>query len=422
MTLYNWKHAQSDLESKSHHGVRIPLREAVIALEHMLSLTGMEDIHHGKRVAYIATRLGMAMGYNAALLETLFDLGMLHDCGVSTERMRGALLSSFIPLNVNTTVHCDAGADLLSNYLPIAQYASPIKYHHTPWIRLKNTSISEQEATLANILFFADRVDVLAQHHHFINTHAIVEITEKLNTATGTLFLDSINDAYISLAPSQLFWQGMEDRHVVEFVELHKQSLHGQVLEKNKVRQLALLFGQISDRKSRFTQNHSVSVGNLARFIAERCNLPQKTCEKIEMAGFLYNIGKMHVPDRVLDKSGPLSLRERAMLCEHDSLACDILNHMHNFGEIAYWVSQKTPTKGTYYGSPQTNRPSMEAHIVKMADVFQALIEDRPYRWGQNLRDIITTLTDMTHQAKLDPYILEVVCAFPDECIRLARA
>jgi HD-GYP domain-containing protein (c-di-GMP phosphodiesterase class II) len=407
-------------QRSDNHGIQVHVRHVVIALEHMISLTGFTDVHHGKRVAYIATKIGAALGYRGEALEILFNAGMVHDCGVSTQRLHGALTRTFIPLNVNTTEHCNVGHDLLADFSPLAYCAQAIKYHHTPWRSLKAANISSAHAEMANIIFFADRLDTLAQQRDVIDTHAIVEITEKLNTATNVLFSPKINEAYISLAPSKSFWNGMESASVVTFVNAHEFSLQDQIIVGEDIRKMARIFGRIADQKSRFTQHHSHSVGLIARFLAQRCNLPLPICEKIEMAGLLHNVGKMHVPDHILDKAGPLSLQERAILHEHPNHTYDILNHIKGIEDVTLWASSTHKTTVETGSGVQYQPYNMEANIVKMANAFRALIEDRPYRWGQSLSDTLATLIEMTRQAKFDPMILEVICAYPEDCLHLA--
>ena len=405
-----------------HLGLQVHVRHVVIALEHMLSLTGFNDVHHGKRVAYIATQLGAALGYSGETLEILFNAGMLHDCGVSTQRLHGALSRSFIPLNVNTREHCDIGHDLLSDFKPLAHCAVAIKHHHTPWRKMKYAKIAPSDAEMANIIFFADRLDTLAHQREVIDTRAIVEISEKLNTATGTLFSPKVNDAYITLAPSKSFWRGMETDAVLKFVNAHEFALQDQIIKDDDIMQMAHIFGRIADQKSRFTKNHSQAVGHIARFIAERCNLPQTICGKIELAGILHNVGKMHVPDHILDKAGPLSLQERAILHEHSNHTYEILSHIKGLEDVTLWTAGVRKSDIEFSWKTLSQDGHMEAGIVKMANAFQALIEDRPYRWGQNLSETMATLVEMTRQAKFDPIILEVICAYPEDCMELAHA
>lgn len=423
MRIINRDCEPNDVESKPfmQQGNQVHVRHVVIALEHMLSLTGFTDVHHGKRVAYIATQLGAALGYSGEALEMLFNAGMLHDCGVSTQSLHGALARSFIPLNVNTREHCDTGYDLLYKFKPLDYCAVPIKYHHTHWRKIKFAKIKPADAEMANIIFFADRLDTLAQQRNVIDTGAIVEITEKFNTATDALFSPVINEAYITLAPSKAFWQGMEKEAVKKFVHAHEFALQDKTITGNNIRKMAQIFGRIADNKSRFTKNHSNSVGQIARFIAERCNLPRATCEKIELAGILHNVGKMHVPDHILDKTGPLSLQELAILHKHPNHTYEILSHIKGLDDVAMWASGTLKSEVVSYWGSLSQAGHIESSIVKMANAFQALIEDRPYRWGQNLTATINTLIEMTRQEKFDPMVLEVVCAYPEDCMDLAH-
>ncbi|WP_257938944.1 hypothetical protein CV024_17365 [Vibrio fluvialis] len=75
--------------------MNIDLRQMVIAIETAVSLVGMNDTNHGKRVGYIASQIASEIGLSDDDIQYIFELGMLHDCGVSTEQMHSNLVNHF---------------------------------------------------------------------------------------------------------------------------------------------------------------------------------------------------------------------------------------------------------------------------------------------------------------------------------------
>jgi len=113
----------------------VNLREMITAIETAVSLVGITDTNHGKRVGYMACQLGHELGYSQQDLQYLFELGMLHDIGVSSNHTHNSLVANFAWDKAHE--HCEVGYHLLEGFAPLSQYALPILYHHTPWSELK---------------------------------------------------------------------------------------------------------------------------------------------------------------------------------------------------------------------------------------------------------------------------------------------
>lgn len=136
----------------SHPKFQIHLRQMILAIENAVSLVGMNDTNHGKRVGFIANQLGAELNWSQEKQYYLFDLGLLHDCGVSTEQMHADLVNHFDWNDAH--VHCEIGYNLLKHFEPLAMFAKPILHHHTPWEILQQPplgdTLSEDERQMAN--------------------------------------------------------------------------------------------------------------------------------------------------------------------------------------------------------------------------------------------------------------------------------
>ena len=114
--------------------LEIDLRQMVLAIEMAVSQVGMNDTNHGKRVGYIASQIGNQLGFSEQAIQYAFDLGLLHDCGVSTQQMHTSLVNQFDWSEMH--IHCNIGYQLLKGFDPLSQFAIPILYHHTHWPEL----------------------------------------------------------------------------------------------------------------------------------------------------------------------------------------------------------------------------------------------------------------------------------------------
>ncbi|WP_417347091.1 HD-GYP domain-containing protein [Ferrimonas sp.] len=399
----------------------VNLRQMVIAIETAASLVGLNDTQHGKRVAYISVQIGKQLGFSDHDLQFCFDLGLLHDCGVSTQKMHNKLVTKLFGSDAQS--HCDTGYQLLRDFSPLSKYATPILYHHTPWQKLVQEDVSPHDALMANLIFLADRVDVLAATSAKNLILARREIVRELAKYIGEYFAPHIFKAFEKAQASEAFWISMEERHIASFVSRMEQFDMVRELSISDLKKLSLIMADIVDRKSHFTGNHSFLVAKLARFIAERYGLNEQQCEMIEIAGLLHDLGKLRIPDHILDKPGPLNSEERAIIQGHSFETYEILRQVEGLDEIATWAAfhHESLNGQGYPFHPYEQEYSVEARIIALADVYQAIVQDRPYRKGMTREEALSVVTQMASERKLDPQILEIVKNHQQSCFDLAR-
>lgn len=400
--------------------LNIDLRQMILAIETAVSLVGMNDTNHGKRVGYIASQLGQQLGFSDQDLQFSFELGLLHDCGVSTQQMHSSLVNHFDWTDAN--IHCEIGYRLLKDFEPLARYSIPVLHHHTRWDRLRDFNISAQDARMANLIFLSDRIDVLAASHYKKDILlARDEVVKSINEYVGTYFDPRFVGAFHKVEKSEAFWISLEDRHITRYTwDMGQIESHVQ-LTLPQLRQLSLIMSYIVDQKSPFTAQHSVRVADMARYLAEIYGLSDEQCQKIEIAGLLHDLGKLHMPDRILEKSGPLNEVERSIMNQHSYETYEILRHIKGLGEVARWAAyhHEGLNGGGYPFHPIERDLSTEARIIAVADVFQALVQDRPYRKGMLLPEALEILEELKNDGKLDPDIVKMTREYGNECFSI---
>jgi len=136
------------------------------------------------------------------------------------------------------------------------------------------------------------------------------------------------------------------------------------------------------DAKDSYTRGHSERVAAYARAIAVELGLPQLEVETIELAGLLHDIGKIGVPDLVLQKPGRLDPDERALIMEHAALGAKILADNLALMPLVPLVRHHHEW---YDGSGYPDGLSgddipLGAAIIAVADTYDTMTTDRPYR------------------------------------------
>ncbi len=138
------------------------------------------------------------------------------------------------------------------------------------------------------------------------------------------------------------------------------------------------------DAKDRYTSGHSNRVAYLSLALAERLGLSKTDCDTIYLAGLLHDIGKIGIDDQVLNKPGKLSDEEYEQIKLHPQLGYEILKGVRQLDKVLPIVLHHHEAwDGTGYphGLKETETPRM-ARIMAVADSFDAMSSDRPYRRG----------------------------------------
>jgi diguanylate cyclase (GGDEF)-like protein len=142
-----------------------------------------------------------------------------------------------------------------------------------------------------------------------------------------------------------------------------------------------LLLAETLDMRDPSTARHARTVGRFASETAAALGLPSERVERIQAAGVLHDLGKLGIADAILHKPGPLDDNEWREMRRHPEVGARILEHA-GLRDIARWVGQHHE-RIDGYGYPlglSGEDISLEARILAVADAYEAMIADRPYR------------------------------------------
>lgn len=188
--------------------------------------------------------------------------------------------------------------------------------------------------------------------------------------------------------------------------------------QKDKLyKALLLSLTRSVDAKSRWTAGHSDRVAEVADSLAAEIDLDEKLKSAIHMGGLLHDIGKMGVPEAILDKPGPLTDDEFTIIKSHPAKGDDILRDVPDFDVVKQITrSHHERWDGTGYPDGLKGKEiPLPARIITIADVFDAITEDRPYRKGFSIEETSNFLTEQ--RGKLfDPELLDL---FLDKIINI---
>ncbi len=406
----------------SEKEITIDFRQVIISLSDALDLVGIDEVQHGKRVAFMAVQCGKVLGYPEATLRYLGDAALLHDIGVSSSEVHQQLLLNFDWSHAD--VHCQVGYRLLQRVPSFAHLAEAVRYHHTRWSKLTELNLPPLTAEITNLIFLLDRVDTLAAPYllHGGLLDNFESIRQHIDTTRGQFFASHLVDAFLTASSSFAFWIALEARYIQNFVHELAFQRSPYPLSMAELRSIAEIFARIVDAKSHFTVEHSQNVAAVAEYLAREMAFSELEIQKIAIAGLLHDIGKLRIPDAILDKAGPLTHAERTQIAMHSFETYEILRRIHGIEDIALWAAyhhEKLNGHG-YPFNPSSRQIGCETRILSVADIFQALSQNRPYRGRLSMEAVAEIVQKMTDQGELDKAIVAILFGHLDECYQLA--
>jgi putative nucleotidyltransferase with HDIG domain len=169
------------------------------------------------------------------------------------------------------------------------------------------------------------------------------------------------------------------------------------------------------DAKSSWTAGHSERVTRLALALGEAMNLDEETLEDLRRGALLHDIGKIAIPRSILDKPGRLTEEEYKVICEHPARGARILEPIEAYAPIMPLVKQHHEWfNGAGYPDGLAGRDiTLGARILAVADVYDALISERPYRQGMPHDRAITIIRD-GKGTQFDPAVVDRFLQLPE--------
>lgn len=150
------------------------------------------------------------------------------------------------------------------------------------------------------------------------------------------------------------------------------------------------------DAKDPYTHGHSHRVAKYSVIIAKTMNLPVDEISMLEVAAYLHDLGKIGIPDAILKKTGKLSDEEFNEIKQHPTFTNKIIDPI-KLPEYIVQVALQHHEKlggGGYPNGLSGDKITIGARIVAVADVFDALTSDRPYRKAMTVEDALKVLVD----------------------------
>jgi diguanylate cyclase (GGDEF)-like protein len=167
---------------------------------------------------------------------------------------------------------------------------------------------------------------------------------------------------------------------------------------------------QALDSRDHYTRGHFENVTRISLLLGQALGLPSEAQAKLRLAGMLHDIGKIGVPDAVLSKRGSLSEQEWEMVRAHPSIGASILDKLPMLEEITPLVlgHHEHYDGGGYPAHTAGSDIPLGARIIAVADAYDAMTSDRPYRFAMTHAEALAELRQKAG-SQFDPAVVEAL-------------
>ncbi|HOB11654.1 MAG TPA: HD-GYP domain-containing protein [Syntrophomonadaceae bacterium] len=188
-------------------------------------------------------------------------------------------------------------------------------------------------------------------------------------------------------------------------VEEVRQELAAQT---ENIEDVVISLARTIDAKDKYTEGHTERVSQYAVFLGERLGLSDRSLETLRIGALIHDLGKIGIDLNILNKPGKLTEEEFAQIQLHPALGqqiCSPLKALQEVGDIIRHHHEKLDGSG-YPDGLQGDQISLNARIVAIADIFDALTTERSYRAALSVDEALDIMREEAAQGKLDSSIL----------------
>ena len=414
------------LDFKTESGAQTSLAEILGAFSYALDLTEGQPAGHSIRACWIGTKLAQAIGLNEAALRDVYYAVLLKDLGCSVNAARvtemfvgndrdlkrdfklvgpnpedfGEFIMTKVGVDADADTRDKAVANLLANAGAIMTDIMDTRCTRGADIARQLRFSDDVAQAIAHLdehwdgsglplgisgeaIHIGGRIAQLAQIADvFYMTGGANAALAEIMRRSGSWLDPKLAETFVRLASTQLFWTALESETIAQDVFALEPATQRVDVDEDYLDDIANAFGQVIDAKSSFTSGHSERVGLYADAIAAFMGFNDADRRRLRRAATLHDVGKLGVSSAILEKPGKLDAEEWREMQGHADHTTHILSQigvMHDMALIAGSHHERLDGKGYPLGL-DARSISIESRIITVADIFDALTADRPYR------------------------------------------
>jgi len=426
--------------------------ELISALSYALDLTEGRSMGHSVRTCVMGMRLAQHIGLSMEEQADLYYALLLKDAGCSSNSSRLFHILNADEIrakrDVKTTDWTKVGFESLNFALTHVATESPLPQRMWKLLQVAATQQAdsrdlvkircERGSYIAKKLGFSDAVaegiHSLDEHWNgggypnhllgeeipmfsrianlcqtlevFYEARGEEDALDAVQARSGRWFDPELVAATMSLSKQGILWLGLDSKDLLENVLVMEPEERRLIADDATVDSICLAFADIIDAKSPFTYQHSNGVADAAMDIAIHFGMNEFEKKQLRRAALMHDIGKLSVPNSILEKPGKLTDEEWQVVRDHPYYTFQILKRVpafKSFSSDAAAHHERLDGSG-YWRRLSGDSISTVARILSVADVFDALRAKRPYRDALPLEKVFSIMR------KESPRALDLPC------------
>lgn len=389
--------------------LNIKLGQLLSSLSLALDIAENRYFGHSRRTAYIAYTIAKEMNFSEEEIVNTYYASLIHDIGMAGQMSRYSVIEIHFD-DVLKKDHCSLGGKVVSKLPLSSDIIDYILYHHEEWDGSGVYGLSGDDIPLpAQIIHLADFFELffLRRHEEMEQKIELELVKEWINTYKNKMFNEEICDTFLSIVERDKFWFDLQPQNIrgaLNIIEPDKNT----TIDIYDLKRISQAFSILIDSKSPFTYEHSQGIAKITNKFSTYLGYNPLMVEKLEIAANLHDIGKLNVPNSILEKPGKLSEEEFQIIKAHPYYTKLILKQVEGIEDIAEWAGnhhEKLNGKG-YPEKLDYRSITKEDQVIVLADIYQALTEDRPYRKGMKPKSAIDIMMGMAKKNYIDYNLL----------------
>tara|TARA_R110001599_G_scaffold9041_21_gene44954 strand:- start:5386 stop:6765 length:1380 start_codon:yes stop_codon:yes gene_type:complete len=430
------------------------LSEILGAFSYALDLTEGQPAGHSIRACWIGTQVAMALGLNGEKLRDIYYAVLLKDLGCSANAARvsemfagddrelkhdfkligpqpedfGGFIASGVGLGATPAVReqalcnleqnggeimtdimatrCSRGADIARQLRFSEDVAQAIAHLDEHW-----DGSGLPLGIAGRDIHLGGRIALLAQVADvFYSARGKDSALAEVRNRAGSWLDPELCAIFEKLSGASGFWEELALDDLPEQLWALEPAAQYVTVDEDYLDDISFAFGRVIDAKSPYTAGHSERVGMIADKIAEHLAMDGQSRRVLRRAAILHDVGKLGVSSAILEKPGKLDAEEWQIMQSHAAHTTNILGQigvMSDMAMIAGSHHERLDGKGYPLGLDERSI-AMESRIITVADIYDALTTDRPYRKAMSTEKAMAILQSEVGVA-VDPRCFEAL-------------
>ncbi len=389
--------------------MQFSLNDFLIAVSFALDFVEMDRLgmqsNHGKRTAYLTVCIARRLELTEEEIYDAAALSILHDNGISESNLYEQLPQEWdhaVTEFEGSRGHCVIGEKNVKDYPFLTAPQDVILYHHERYDGNGFFGLKGDEIPLiSQVIAAADSFENYFKYSGGDYSHE--KVLKWVKRCEAGMVSPQLAAILHQMAQEQSVWENLSNDRIEPALEALVPSFDME-MPLDKIRQVTGVFSRIVDSKSSFTRRHSKGLAEKAARMAEYYKKGQEETARLVIAADLHDLGKLAVPNSILDIPRALTPDEFETVKRHVYYTRVALENIRGVEDITEWAAnhhEKLNGKG-YPFSKTGDELDFNSRLMGCLDVYQALTEDRPYRKGMVHSQAVKILSDMAKSGFVD--------------------